>query len=256
MRSWIIYISLLLVLSTIYLHAEEPLMNYIPEEMHIERSYFAKGEVFPAGETILWKENGILHLSTDAPNITWKVQFSPDMEVDKAEMRCLDPEMMDQLGVKEYTVEKMLPGEYRFSYLDDSGNEGSRVEELESALDFSLLSFKLQAIFHQRGEIDSLEVQLFNSKRVINYGMALNSKRQTITEAIEYAEDYDFPEEAVALLSEGKEYLLVEGELTGMAKRFYPHHFYFLLDPDMEYRSILEWGANPRKAYFIFNQYS
>lgn len=255
MRSWIVFITLLLVLFTVYLHGEEALTDYVPEELHIEQRIYSKEGWYP-GTATLWKENGNLFLSSESPNGSLEVQFSKEMDIEKAYMSVQDEQIAEQSGFQEYTLELFENGQYKLSFIDPEGQEESMVTELTSAMDFSLLSYKLQPMIRKLGVFDTIEVELFNIGRQQTYFMELSTSEVTLNEAVEYAKKYDFPQAALSEIPLERTYLMVEGQLTGIAARFYPHHFYFLLDPEKDYQSILEWGANPRKAYFIFNQYS
>jgi len=254
MRSWIIFISLLLVLSTVYLHGEEALADYVPEELHIEQRIYSKEGWYP-GTATLWKEDGNLYLASESPTGSIEVQFTKEMEVERAYIQYLDDMIAEQSGYKEFSLEKTGETQYHLSFINLEGNEKSTLEELSSAMDFSVLTYKLQPMIRRDGVFDTVEVELFNAGRQQTYMMELNTSERTLNEAVEYARKYDFPQEAIADIPPEKTYLMVEGQLTGIAARFYPHHFYFLLDPEKNYQSVLEWGANPRKAYFIYNQY-
>jgi hypothetical protein len=236
------------------LELRENLTDKMPELQQFKGTIYSEKRGYDFGFTAEFKRdknNGWLDFYMISGVYDIKAKIDNRLCVITKELIFVEPKTIDRLGhdrrvtskdpvTKEQVVtEFFLKGEklkekispYQYYSLDlDIGHV-----ILQTLLINNIKEFSTGAIFTQKGWNIQLEGRLVRT-----------------TDPSELCPQYKFPERLKEIFAQGKEFLVYEVKLGGVAGLFFKHKYYMVYSPESPYLFSAYWGGDPEWVEFIY----
>lgn len=195
------------------------------------------------------RNNQGIRVEMTAPDMSRILQCDNDLHISYFQVVIEDEEMIQEDKLR--SIEIMPTGNGRHLLITE--NHRGRIKEdqleLENSLDMSLLPFYLEGSSRSGDQRSDFTLLMFTAHAGRIFEMDFTRSNFQGSQKEEVLNAYDYPEELQSLFQEVGAATVYCGYLSGIAKTFYPHPFYYLLDEENNVR--LEWGGPEDEAYFI-----
>lgn len=199
--------------------------------------------------------NGNLRFLYEDDEYSADTLFSDDFSLIRQEINVLKEDIVAELGFRRSLIEYDNNGNQFCIIEKENGREKRTRIRFDSILLQDFYIYYIPGLFIDNGTHYDMTMKFYTSSNNVTYDVVYTAESILSTELENRYSEFNFPEEVDLLLNNGNELIVVLGELTGIAKSFWPYRFYTVLDPNNNYLAVFQWGESPNGNYYTITRF-